>query len=187
MKSRFTMAAVAALVLTALLGTAGPAGARSASGTPAPACLAYGQDWRYTTATNGCTESLTFRVVYRDGERGTCVSLAPGRTSTVGSGYAGPHGHVDHLELCADDSTVFVHYDTGFGNAVTIRGDVPPLSWHSGLPCVNRAADLWECTVTGIPGGQRFAYKVLLNDRVWSTGADYTGTGGGVHHIQPAF
>ncbi|MBG0831937.1 hypothetical protein HS041_29960 [Planomonospora sp. ID67723] len=188
MTSRFTMMlACVGVAFTALLGVAGPAGARSDSGAVVPACLSYGQDWRYTMATNGCADGLAFRLVYQDGHRGSCVFLAAGQTATVGSGHIGPHGSLDRLEMCVGDSIVLVHHDAGFGNTITIRGDIPPLSWSVGRECVNRAADLWECAVVGIPKGQRFEYKILINDRVWSTGANHTGTGGRTHHVRPAF
>ncbi|GAA3128198.1 hypothetical protein GCM10010466_18650 [Planomonospora alba] len=64
---------------------------------------------------------------------------------------------------------------------------MPPLSWHSGRPCANRAAGLWECTVTGIPDGRRFEYKVLVNDDIWSTGPNHVGVGGRTRHVRPVF
>ncbi|MEU6412028.1 S8 family serine peptidase [Microbispora sp. NPDC046933] len=91
------------------------------------------------------------------------------------------------VEPTSTTTTVRVHYNVGWGNRITIRGDTSPLTWSGGQDCVNKAADLWECSITGIPAGQQFQYKPLINDSTWSTGSNYYGVGGQVADVYPAF
>jgi alpha-amylase len=85
------------------------------------------------------------------------------------------------------ETLVRVHYDTGLGNRITLRGNTSPLSWSAGQECVNKAADLWECAVEGISEGQSFEFKPLINDSQWSTGANRVGTGGQTIDVTPQF
>ncbi|MFI7135066.1 hypothetical protein ACIBQ1_56055 [Nonomuraea sp. NPDC050153] len=173
--------AVGALLLGTVLATAAPA---AADDSAAPACVSYGQSYRYLTATNNCEDGVHVYATYANGEQGVPHYVAAGTYTTIGSGYG--YSNVSGLYLAAK-TTVQVHYDAGFGNNVSIRGSVAPLSWASGQPCVNQAADLWECTVAGIPGGQAFEYKVLINDSTWSTGGNHAGVSGYGHDITPSF
>jgi alpha-amylase len=84
-------------------------------------------------------------------------------------------------------TTVYVHKDVGWGNRVTIRGSVAPLSWNAGKDCVNQSAALWKCSVEGIPSGTSLEYKPLINDSTWSTGANYKTTSGQTTGIYPTF
>ncbi|MFC6556574.1 alpha amylase C-terminal domain-containing protein [Nonomuraea cavernae] len=134
-----------------------------------------------------------------DANAGTCS----GRTVSVNADgrFTAPVAGMDALAIHAGArlgagptptvtpgvTTVRVHYDTGYGNSITIRGDTAPLSWSSGLACVNKAAALWECPIQGIPAGRTFAFKPLINDSRWSTGPDHTGTAGQTIDVTPAF
>ncbi len=80
-----------------------------------------------------------------------------------------------------------VHYNVGFGNFIAVRGDTYPLSWSYGRGARNLAPDLWEWDLERIPSGQSFQFKPLINDSTWSTGANYTGTGGSTIDIFPSF
>ncbi|MBB2744191.1 UNVERIFIED_ORG: subtilisin family serine protease [Microbispora rosea subsp. rosea] len=91
------------------------------------------------------------------------------------------------VEPTSVTTTVRVHYNVGWGNRITIRGDTSPLTWSGGQDCVNKAADLWECSITGIPAGQQFQYKPLINDSTWSTGSNYYGVGGQASDVYPTF
>ncbi|MBI2569118.1 MAG: alpha/beta hydrolase [Candidatus Schekmanbacteria bacterium] len=71
----------------------------------------------------------------------------------------------------ANAATVRVHYDTGLGNAITLRGDVAPLSWTSSAATTWTTGNVWVWnSSTSMPA---FAFKPLLNDEQWSVGANY--------------
>ena len=84
-------------------------------------------------------------------------------------------------------TTVRVHYNVGFGNNIAIRGDTYPFSWTAGRAARNVGADVWEFELERIPDGTTFEFKPLINDATWSTGGNYTGTGGDVIDIYPTF
>ncbi|MGH3344464.1 MAG: hypothetical protein ACRDPK_16670 [Carbonactinosporaceae bacterium] len=80
-----------------------------------------------------------------------------------------------------------VHCDVGYGNAVTIRGGAVPLSWTQGRTARNLAPGIWEFVVGQIPAERTFAFKPLVNDRLWAAGPDYVGTGGATIDVYPFF
>lgn len=80
-----------------------------------------------------------------------------------------------------------VHYNTGLGNSIAIRGDTYPFRWTSGRGARNVASDVWEFELERIPAGQSFQFKPLINDTAWSTGSNYVGTGGSTIDIYPTF
>ncbi|MEU4514035.1 S8 family serine peptidase [Nonomuraea wenchangensis] len=80
-----------------------------------------------------------------------------------------------------------VQKDAGAGNRITIRGNVSPLTWSAGRDCVKVSTAVWDCWVPGIPAGQAFEYKPLINDSVWSIGSNYHGVGGTTQEITPTF
>lgn len=75
--------------------------------------------------------------------------------------------------------------DVGFGNTLYVRGSSGGLSWDKGQPMKCVADDLWTLEVAA--NEAPFAFKLLLNDETWSTGADYTATPGAKLEVQPAF
>ncbi len=84
-------------------------------------------------------------------------------------------------------TTIRVHYNVGYGNSLSIRGDSNPFSWTQGIAARNTASDVWEYQLERIPTGTTFQFKPLINDSTWSTGSNYTGTGGGTLDIYPTF
>lgn len=174
--------AVAATGLAVVAGTAGPA---AADDSAAPACVTYTQGYYYLQADNDCDYDVHIYARYANGSQSTPAHLsAHTGPTTIGSGYG--YSAVQSVRL-APKVTVRVHYNVGWDNRITIRGDAAPLSWSAGQDCANKAADLWECTVTGIPGGTAFEYKILINDSSWSTGANRVAISGRGHDIWPAF
>jgi len=75
----------------------------------------------------------------------------------------------------------------GWGNSIAIRGDTYPLDWNYGRAARNVDTDVWEWTMERIPDNESFEFKPLINDTTWSTGSNYTGTGGDVIDIWPNF
>lgn len=80
-----------------------------------------------------------------------------------------------------------VHYNTGLGHTIAIRGDEYPFTWTAGRGARNVATDVWEFELERIPDGVTFEFKALIDDATWSTGSNYTGTGGDVIDIYPTF
>ncbi|WP_236602645.1 alpha-amylase family glycosyl hydrolase [Microbacterium sp. 8M] len=80
-----------------------------------------------------------------------------------------------------------VHYNTGVGHNIAIRGDAYPFSWAAGRGARNVAPDVWEFELERIPAGQSFQFKPLIDDATWSSGSNYSGTGGSVIDIYPSF
>jgi predicted alpha/beta superfamily hydrolase len=85
----------------------------------------------------------------------------------------------------ADATTIRVHYDTGFGNRIAIRGSVAPLSWTAGRDATWTSGNVW---VTSWPdsAGDVDA-KPLINDLRWSTGANYRVRAGTTTDVYPFF
>lgn len=84
-------------------------------------------------------------------------------------------------------TTIRVHYNVGYGNTLSLRGDTNPFSWTQGIAARNTATDVWEFQLERIPVGQSFQFKPLINDTTWSAGNNYTGTGGQTVDIYPTF
>ena len=60
--------------------------------------------------------------------------------------------------------------DVGWGNTLFIRGQGEGLSWDKGSPlaCMDNSTWIWSTQ----HAGTNIIFKLLLNDRVWSEGAD---------------
>ena len=84
-------------------------------------------------------------------------------------------------------TTINVHYNVGWGNSISIRGNSDPLSWFGGRPARNIASDVWQFQVERIPNGQYFEFKPLINDSSWSQGGNFSGYGGQTIDIYPNF
>lgn len=80
-----------------------------------------------------------------------------------------------------------VHYNVGLGNTMYLRGDTYPLWWDTGRKMRNVAADVWEYEIERIPAGATLQFKPLINNTTWSTGSNYTVTGGQTTDIYPGF
>lgn len=84
-------------------------------------------------------------------------------------------------------TTIRVHYNAGYGNALWIRGDTYPFWWDKGRPMRNLGNDVWVWETERIPAGQAVQVKPLINDYTWSDGSNYTITGGTVVDLYPTF
>ncbi|WP_454336043.1 alpha-amylase [Streptomyces glaucescens] len=98
MRSTF-VASVAALAVAAA-GSA-HAGAQDDAGSrlAAPDCVTFSADWRYTFVTNGCSDTHTLKVVYRDGTDVPC-RLAPPQALITFPGYGTSGNEVLGVALC---------------------------------------------------------------------------------------
>src|SRR5215467_11230968 len=68
-------------------------------------------------------------------------------------------------------TTVRVHYDVGFGNRITIRGNKAPLSWSTGVNATWTTSNIWVYSFSSSIGDVEI--KPLINDTAWSIGANY--------------
>lgn len=84
-------------------------------------------------------------------------------------------------------TTIRVHYDTGYGNDMYLRGSSYPLWWDSGRKMYNVNSDTWVYEIERIPFGETIEFKPLINDTTWSSGENYVVTGGQTIDIYPNF
>ena len=92
----------------------------------------------------------------------------------------------EYVPALPEKTRIVIHYDTGFGNGLTIRGDTSPLRWDFGQRCENKNADTWVFE-TERPKDGELRFKVLLNDAVWERGEDHRAAVGRETHIFPSF
>lgn len=64
---------------------------------------------------------------------------------------------------------IVAHYDTGYGNYLTIRGDGAGLSWDQGLVMRNLSKDTWVWHTLS----HEFTYKILFNDKIYEIGENH--------------
>lgn len=75
--------------------------------------------------------------------------------------------------------------DIGFGNQLFVRGSGPGLSWDRGIPMDCVGTGLWTISVKN--AAEPVAFKVLVNDLSWSSGADFVVAPGQSVTITPSF
>ncbi|MEX0326827.1 MAG: hypothetical protein AB3N33_12140 [Puniceicoccaceae bacterium] len=80
---------------------------------------------------------------------------------------------------------VIAKVDAGFGNQIYIRGNSTGLTWDAGILMKNVSADewVWESTVVT----SEVEFKVLINDSVWSIGANGVVFPGATVVFEPVF
>lgn len=82
-------------------------------------------------------------------------------------------------------TTITAKIDVGFGNTLYVRGEGAGLSWDRGLLMNCVGADLWRIELGD--SVRPIAFKLLLNDTTWSTGADYSVAPGARATVTPQF
>lgn len=82
-------------------------------------------------------------------------------------------------------TTIRVHYDTGFGNRIAIRGSAAPLSWSAGKDATWTSGNVWVYSWSNATSD--VDVKPLVNDAQWSTGANYHVRAGATTDIYPFF
>lgn len=81
---------------------------------------------------------------------------------------------------------IIIHYNAGFGNSISVRGDTTPLNWTWGQKSENVDANTWQLVMER-PTSGTIEFKVLLNDSTWETGSNHTVTVGNTVDIYPSF
>ncbi len=89
------------------------------------------------------------------------------------------------LAAAASAATIRVHYDTGFGNRIAIRGSKSPLSWTVGRNATWTTGNVWVASWPDSAGDVEV--KPLINDSVWSRGANYKVRAGTTVDVYPYF
>jgi predicted alpha/beta superfamily hydrolase len=85
----------------------------------------------------------------------------------------------------ASAATIRVHYDTGFGKSIAIRGSKSPLSWTVGRAATWTTGNVWVASWPDTAGDVEV--KPLINDATWSVGANYRVRAGTTVDIYPYF
>jgi predicted alpha/beta superfamily hydrolase len=89
------------------------------------------------------------------------------------------------LSTSAGAATIRVHYDTGFGNRIAIRGSKAPLSWTVGQNATWTTGNVWEYSWPDSVGDVEV--KPLINDTTWAKGANYRVKAGTTVNVYPYF
>lgn len=85
----------------------------------------------------------------------------------------------------ASAATIRVHYDTGYGNRIAIRGSKAPLSWSVGQAATWTTGNVWVASWSDSAGDVEV--KPLFNDSIWSVGANYKVKAGTTVDVYPYF
>jgi hypothetical protein len=109
-------------------------------------------------------------------------AVATVKKAVVAKKPAAPKAKVKSVAVT---TTIVAAVDVGFGNTLTLRGTGPGLSWDAGVPMECAADDRW--TITLPETSHPIICKFLLNDLVWSVGADYTILPGSSVVLSPTF
>ncbi|MBE7452080.1 MAG: alpha/beta hydrolase [Kofleriaceae bacterium] len=102
---------------------------------------------------------------------------APAPLDAAGSDGAGP-------DAAPGVTTLRVHYDTGLGNRISVRGDGAGLAWTQGQDCTWSTGNVWVCEV---PAVAAFEWKPLFNDATWAPGANWRAQPGATVDVYPHF
>ena len=81
-------------------------------------------------------------------------------------------------------TTIDVKRDVGFGNAVFMRGQGAGLTWERGLPLVCVDAQTWRWSGMA---KDPITFKLLINDKIWSSGNDLRVAPGQKIEVAPQF
>ncbi len=86
-------------------------------------------------------------------------------------------------------TVVQVHYDAGYRNRITIRGDEGDglLDWNSGQDATWTRGNVWTWKTNGIPDKHVLQFKGLTNDSQWSDDPNFVAPGGSVADVWPSF
>ena len=84
----------------------------------------------------------------------------------------------------AATATVVVHYPTGWGHRISVRGDGAGLWWDAGTDAAWTAGDAWRLQLAATTAVE---LKPLFDDEVWSGGPNFAVAPGQTLDIWPTF
>ena len=91
----------------------------------------------------------------------------------------------ESLSAFPSSTRVEAKVEVGWGNTLYIRGEGDGLSWDKGTPLACRDAASWQWSTPQAKG--KIVFKLLLNDQVWASGADFVVEAGGQLVVTPVF
>lgn len=98
-------------------------------------------------------------------------------------------GILVHIEAAPGDTVsatrITAKADPGAGHFLAVRGDTAPLSWDTGFPMRPVAPGEHAFVTTELDAD--FAFKVLVDDATWQTGANVVGVAGTSQTVTPVF
>ena|ERR1019366_5102644 len=110
---------------------------------------------------------------------------APARKSTVAPRIKKAAAPATVTKPRGSRVTLIAKTDVGFGNTLFVRGDGAGLSWEKGTALDCSSDDTWTLVLPVVE--KPFAFKLVLNDTIWSTGGDYTAAPGDTVTVTPSF
>lgn len=130
------------------------------------------------------TRGLGWTIAARAAVLGIAVSAL---WAACAVGQPGIPGEADDAGewSAAPTTTVRVHYDTGLGHRIAIRGSAAPLSWTTGRAATWTAGNVWAASWAAAAGDVEV--KPLLDDAQWSTGGNYRVRAGATVELYPFF
>jgi glycosidase len=109
------------------------------------------------------------------------VTLPANSAVMLTSGYP-----AEYHQPTYSQTKIIIHFDAGWGNSLSIRGNGEPLNWDSGLKCENVSSNTWQFIIER-PLSQALEFKVLLNDTTWESGNNHVVQPNGTIEIWPNF
>ena len=94
-------------------------------------------------------------------------------------------GHGKRRRQPQGTSVIRIHYDTGWGRRITLRGSKRPFSWSTGVEATWTEGHIWTYVWPRSSGVLRF--KPLIEDTAWSLGGDYRLQAGSTLDLYPSF
>ncbi|MGH7996832.1 MAG: hypothetical protein ACREFX_10810 [Opitutaceae bacterium] len=120
---------------------------------------------------------------------GKPASTVSNRTGSFVSSIAPPPqaGQAASAKAAPTTATVInAKVDIGFGNSLYLRGEGgSDISWEKGVPLSNTSSDEWTISLREVR--RPIQFKLLINDRQWSAGEDYTVAPGSSVTLTPSF
>jgi predicted alpha/beta superfamily hydrolase len=114
-------------------------------------------------------------------KRMVLVSLV---ASWIGCAVSAPPAVVGDPEAGAPVAHLIVHYPTGWGHRISVRGAGGGLSWTAGQDAAWSAGDRW---LLDVRASQPVECKPLIDDATWSIGANYALAPGTTLEVWPWF
>jgi len=113
-------------------------------------------------------------------------------TWSIGNNYVITGGQTIDIypsfwEASVNTTRIRIHYNTGAGNSIYLRGSTSPLSWLSGAVTTWTEGNAWTWETTGIGAGVAFEFKPLINDATYSLGTNFKAVGGTTVDVWPKF
>lgn len=140
-----------------------------------------------TTAAKPATAKSASETTKAPKKPAAAKPAAPAKASTPATKTTAPAKAKKPAADSKPVTTIIIaKYDVGHGNSLHIRGDGHSLSWETGTVMENAGGDVWQWTTTEAREGV-LAFKLLINDEIWSTGENMNAPFGETTTVYPTF